>query len=241
MFNAYFINLANQLSALTTKPFDIFAIHPYPSGDYRSGDNSIQVDPLLYMPADQPTILRKFTDQLDSMGWSDRAVWITEIGWNRAKDSDNQDTLSCSLINQTMVSSGEQGLYLYRGFDFLFTQTAWSSGAAAVKKVFWYQYIDVGRTVPEEDCITATQRASSWYGSETAQYANPAVPLRVVDWWFGLYSGTNQNTPMPEPHFSACMFRHYGETNAVAACLPYVVYTPLTTASNLAAATAEQP
>jgi hypothetical protein len=239
----YFQILIPALASLNPIPFDIFAIHPYPSGDYRVGgpNTPILVDPLDYLPFEQPTILSKFYNQLASIGFADRPVWITEIGWNRAKDSTSQDTLGCSLINQTMVSGGEQGLYLYRGFDFLFKQTAWASGAASVKKVFWYQYIDVGRSVPESDCVTASQRASSWYGSDSAQYGQPATPHRLVDWWFGLYSGTDATTPLPVPHFSQCLFRQYPATNAVVSCLPYAIYAPLVAAPNLMATAAESP
>ena len=228
MHDAYFLELVDRLDAVSPRPFDIFAIHPYPSGDYRAGNGSVLVDPLSYLPYEPPSILKKFMDGLTSIGVGNRPIWVTELGWNRAKDSTSENTKSCALINQTMVSGVEQAIYLYRGFDFLFKRTAWDSGAPSVQKVFWYQYMDVGRNVPEAQCATATQAASSWYGSYSALFAEPAAPQRLVDWWFGLYSGTDGTTPLPVPHDSACTFQHYPDERTLFTCLTHV-YLPVVT------------
>jgi hypothetical protein len=78
-----------------------------------------------------------------------------------------------------------------------------------VDKIFWYQYYDVGLAVPETECLIQPAAAS------------PGAS-RIVDWWYGLYSGTDpaQGVTEPSPHLAACVFQAWPDTVRVAGCFP---------------------
>ena len=138
----YFDAVSNGLEGLGRQnpaPYDIFALHPYPSDEYK-GDNKIVVDPLDYLhwpeQPPKPTTIHKFFETMGENGKTNKSIWMTEMGWNRAAESANPATLACPLINSTMVNGMDQALYAVRGLDTLFRDTAWDSGAASVTKVF---------------------------------------------------------------------------------------------------------
>ncbi|RIK36253.1 MAG: hypothetical protein DCC55_27870 [Chloroflexi bacterium] len=153
------------------RPFDALAVHPYP----RKGEGP---DPAIYMFADQrwgyETILDKFLELMAEHGDGQKPVWVTEIGWNSARQSRNRPT----CFNAVLVQESDQARYLTTMFDILFHDVPlWGqSGTRAVEKVFWYQYMDVGTLDP---CA---------YGS--------GAHLLPKDWWFGLYRG-DKVTPKP--------------------------------------------
>jgi hypothetical protein len=146
------------------RPFDVLAVHPYP----RKGEGP---DPSVYMFAEQrlgyATILDKFLATMAEHGDGDKAIWVTEIGWNSARQSRNRPL----CFHAVLVQEGEQAHYLTTMFDILFNEVSlWGQpGARAVAKVFWYQYMDVGTVDP-------------------CAFGNAARPL-AKDWWFGLYRG----------------------------------------------------
>lgn len=195
------------------------------------------------MDEDSPTVIRKFLNTMNQSGNANDPVWVTEIGWNRAAESTNPTTLGCARVNQTMVDSYQQAKYLAGAYDFLFTQPTWPWGTRAVAKVFWYQYGDVGIAVKESDCtgnsVVNSSVPVSWDASLWAQ-TTLQEPTVVVDWWFGLYSGTdpNQGIIEPQPNLARCIYAKYpifdtvGPTeianlNVVEECLPVQIYLPI--------------
>jgi hypothetical protein len=153
------------------RPFDALAIHPYP----RKGEGP---NPAVYMFADRKlgyaTILDKFLETMAEHGDSQKPIWVTEIGWNSARQSRNRPT----CFNAVLVQESEQARYLTAMFDILLNDVPlWGQpGTHAVTKVFWYQYMDVGTLDP---CVLGSA----------------ARPL-PKDWWFGLYRG-DKVTPKP--------------------------------------------
>ncbi len=212
-------------------PYDIFALHPYPSDEYtRSG--KVVVDPLDYLhwpeQPPKPTIIHKFFDTMGENGKTNKPIWMTEMGWNRAADSTNPATLTCPLINSTMVSGVDQALYVVRGMDTLFKETAWDSGTPSVNKIFWYQYVDVG--IPQSMCNSASSAGNSpsWYSSFIVR-GGAAAQEAQVDWWFGLYSGIDwaQNGKI-SPNLVQCTYQAYpiDSPGEILECLG-LVYLPL--------------
>ena len=187
-------------------PYDVLSIHPYPSKEFRRSGQIIR-DPS-YLRAQQPTVLTRFMDIMGTAGHGERPIWVTELGWNRAADSQNPATLTCQRVYETMVTGAEQALYLPVQFDILFRETAWASGRPSVAKIFWYQYADVGVGISEAECRGDRQEA----GSDA---------VRIVDWWYGLYSGTDPASGVdePAPNQSECTFRVYPDPTAVSRCL----------------------
>jgi hypothetical protein len=138
-------------------------------------------------------------------GHAPRPIWITELGWNRAADSANPATLACQAVYETMVTGIQQAAYLPQQFDILFNEVEWSPGVPAVAKIFWYQYMDVGIAMDDAAC--------------RGRQANGGAP-HVVDWWFGLYSGTDGAAGVlePQPNLVECSFRAYPHADELAAC-----------------------
>ncbi len=186
-------------------PYDIFAIHPYPSKEFRRDGRLIR-DPT-YLLSTPPTAIHRFLQLMEAAGHAPRPVWITEIGWNRAADSSDPGTLRCTPVFETMVTGREQAEFLAQQFDILFQQVAWPEELPAVAKIFWYQYIDVGLAISEAECYGRRPGAGG--------------PQRVVDWWYGLYSGTDwaQGLREPQPNLAECTFRAYPDRAAVEVCL----------------------
>jgi hypothetical protein len=186
-------------------PYDVFAIHPYPSQEFRRAGRLIR-DPS-YLRHTAPTVLEPFLAIMREAGHAPRPIWITEIGWNRAADSSNPQTLACQAVYETMVTGAEQAAYLPQQFDILFKEVAWEPDSAAVTKIFWYQYMDVGLAIADAAC-----RGGRYTGG----------PQRVVDWWFGLYSGTDWAAGVlePQPNLVECSFRAYPDAAAISRCLP---------------------
>jgi len=193
-------------------PYDIFALHPYPSGEYIV-TGKVVVDPSVYLKWEQPTTIHKFFTTMTQTGKQNQPIWMTEMGWNRAADSTNPVTQGCPAVNGTMVSGPQQALYAVRGFDILFKETGWSSTIPSVNKIFWYQYVDV--SIPESECYTATSAATTPSGPTTYRVRGAALgqaqaPLQAADWWFGLYSGIDWNQGgVIEPNVAQCTFREY--------------------------------
>ena len=200
----YFSEVVRQLPT-DPVPYDIFAIHPYPSQEFRHAGRLIR-DPS-YLQYHAPTVLERFMEIMRKAGHAPRPIWITEIGWNRAADSSNPATLHCQAVYETMVTGVEQAAFLPQQFDILFKEVAWEAGIPAVTKVFWYQYMDVGLAINDSGCR----------GRRSA-----GGPVYVVDWWFGLYSGTDWFAGVfePQPNLVECSFRAYPDPVALSRCLP---------------------
>lgn len=221
-------------------PFDIFALHPYPSGDYRNGTGEILLNPWDYMYRDEgkgPTIIHKFMAEMARQGDENKPIWVTEIGWNSARGSAISE--NCPAINQTLVSPSAQAIYLVNGFDVLFQKSAWDwqrypATIAGVRKVFVYQYRDTGVNKECNAVTTAALPSPSWYDSYLARFVFPAEAASVVDWWFGLYDGHD----VPEPKPAECTFRQYPAADTVRDCLgmSYDLFMPLVTTGGSAPA-----
>ncbi|HAJ37413.1 MAG TPA: hypothetical protein DCL15_17220 [Chloroflexi bacterium] len=178
--------------------FDVVGVHLYPDVEYCSGARPVREPTFLY--DDEPTILVRLMRVLAAAGYADRPLWVTEIGWNRAADSDNPATHACACVAATLVNGSEQAAYLPQAFDILVRESAWPSTAPGVTKVFWYQYADVGLSAAAAGCGDVGG---------------------VVDWWYGLYSGIDSAAGIlePQPNRAACTFRAWPDAAAVAACL----------------------
>lgn len=241
----YFDNIALAVTDLSIfpGPYDVFAVHPYPSGQWRdSTSGEVLVNPYDYMYQEFPTVLVDFFDTMRSMGNENAPVWITEIGWNRAAESSRQSTLDCLRVKETMVDRYQQAEYLAAAFDVLFTDVLWSPDHAGVTKVFWYQYHDVAINVPESDCTgnspATASLPASWPATLWSQLTLEQAAVNV-DWWFGLYSGTDpaQGITEPQPNILVqCIFTKYPnfntnpldlrELDVMEECLPSNMYLP---------------
>lgn len=199
----YFEQVIQQFSG-SLVPYDVFAIHPYPSNEFRRNGRLIRDPSYLYY--ESPTVLAPFMAIMRAAGHSPRPIWITELGWNRAADSSSPATLGCQAVYQTMVTGIEQAAFLPQQFDILFKDVTWAPGIPAVAKIFWYQYMDVGLELDNATC-------------HDASYTEEAK--RVVDWWFGLYSGTDWRSGImePQPNLAECSFRAYPDPAALSRCL----------------------
>ena len=111
------------------RPFDVLALHLYFGAPY-------SFDPAIYLrAADQMNslggdrmIVDKFVRTMRQYGDVARPIWITEIGWNSAKNVPGATGLTVDQVTQSE--------YLKTSFDLLFN-------VAGVAKIFWYQYHDV--------------------------------------------------------------------------------------------------
>ncbi len=241
---AYFEAISDELSSQGRQnpaPYDILALHPYPSDEYIE-DGRVVVDPQRYLhwreEDPQPTIIHKFLDRMVDHGKENQPLWITELGWNRAQDSTNAITQNCPAVTTTWVDGYDQALYQLSGFDILFKETAWDSGAPSINKIFWYQYVDVG--IPESACFQVTgANTPSGPTSFIVQGAALQQPQQgQADWWFGLYSGIDHDPdkngisgdtpPVIHPNWVQCTFSKYpiNQPIPILECLS-VVYLPL--------------
>ena len=241
--NNFFAGVQKALidATIYPAPYDVFAIHPYPSGQWPdpNRNNLPKIDPYDYLDEEYPNVLNKFLTRMSDMGNRESQVWVTEIGWNRADESKRQSTKDCARVNQTMVDRFKQAKYLAGAFDVLFTSVKWDATKHAVPKVFWYQYGDTGIDLKKSDCgsiVAAARISPSWDASYWAQMTLNEETVNV-DWWFGLYSGTDTTTPVPVPNLSRCTFAKYPNfttvtsnnirnLNVVEECLPVEVYLP---------------
>lgn len=178
--------------------FDVVGVHLYPDAEYCTGAQPVRDPTFLY--GDTPTVLVRLMQALAAAGYANRPLWVTEIGWNRAGDSNNPATQRCACVAATLVTGIEQAAYLPQAFDILLRESAWPSTAPGVTKVFWYQYADVGLRAAAAGCGDVAG---------------------VVDWWYGLYSGVDGGAGIrePQPNPAACTFRAWPDAAAVAACL----------------------
>lgn len=151
------------------RPFDYLAIHPYP--------NDINgLNPVDYMykvvEPDENTILDKFSRTMAFYEDFTKTIWITEVGWNAAKEAITPPPPPCLVGVQ--VTETEQASYLKPAFDILFTEAyLWDHPEIpAVNKVFWYQYMDSGIKTP----------------------CDPPFPQEeTVAWLWGLYDSDKKN------------------------------------------------
>ena len=215
---AYMLGVRNALFSqgrLNPAPYDIFALHPYPSDEYMI-DNKVVVDPQVYLhwqeSEPRSTTIHKFLAEMVRHGKEDQPLWITEIGWNRAVDNIDNPSINqnCPAVATTMVNGFQQSLYAADGFDILFKETGWSSGEPSVNKIFWYQYVDVG--IPEEQCVQAVGASTpSWPASFLAQGASFGQTQETEpNWWFGLYQGIDfDQGGVINPNPLQCVYREY--------------------------------
>ncbi|MEZ4860534.1 MAG: hypothetical protein R3C14_04480 [Caldilineaceae bacterium] len=220
--NGYFIDTSAQLALRSRQnpaPYDLFALHPYPSNEYIQ-NGKVVVDPAVYLQWEQPTTINKFFETMEENGKQNQPIWITEMGWNGSANTMNEVTKACPAVNQTWVSREQQALYAVRGFDILFTETGWSPSIPSVTKIFWYQYVDV--SIPAAECHAATSAGTTPSGPASYRtrgrvLAQAQEAPQAADWWFGLYSGINwvtdeetkEVTGYIEPNLVQCTFREY--------------------------------
>jgi hypothetical protein len=184
-------------------PFDVFALHPYISTEYRYTDGRLMLDPQDYMHYEPPTIIQKFLDRLTSEGDGGKDLWATESGWNSAKGVPAGD--NCPAIAEQLVSRVEQANYLTSGFDILFNEPEWNPGAPAITKIFWYQFSDTTGAVECNPTLAAgagqgRQWSPSWNASSNALLS---PQLDTVPWYFGLYDSDRK------PKLAQCHYRCY--------------------------------
>ncbi len=197
----YLVTLYGELA--DPSPFDIFALHPYISTEYRYTDGRLMLNPQDYMHYEPPTIIQKFLDRLTSEGDGGKDLWATELGWSSARGVPEGD--NCPAIAEQLVSRVEQANYLTTGFDILFNEPEWNPGSPAIAKIFWYQFSD---TTGEVDCNTTSvaskgqsrQWSPSWNVSSNALLSPQSD---TVPWYFGLYDSARN------PKLSQCHYRSY--------------------------------
>ncbi|MCB9137193.1 MAG: cellulase family glycosylhydrolase [Caldilineaceae bacterium] len=198
-------------------PYDIFTLHPYPSDEYRL-DGRVVVDPNIYLHWREennpgPTTIYKFLDTMANRhGKGNQPLWITEIGWNRARDNIENAAVNenCPAVSTTMVSGFQQSQFAVGSFDILFKETGWDSSTPSVSKIFWYQYVDVG--IPSSQCYQAAVATTP--SGPTSYLARGGVSDQLQDddpnWWFGLYQGINWDQGgIIEPVPVKCVYRQY--------------------------------
>ncbi len=183
--------LIQVYDSTTSLAYDVFALHPYPSTLYRYWDGRLMVTPQDYMHYENPTIIRKFQDELAANGHAYKTIWATELGWNSAAGS--PPAQNCAAINEALVTRWAQASYLTKSFDILFKETGWTSHLPGVIKIFWYQYRDTGACI---NCAAAAAasgaQAFAWSPAWNALAPGATCPPErpnLVDWWFGLYQG----------------------------------------------------
>ncbi len=165
-----------------SSPFSYFAVHPYPKADY--GPN-----PGIYMYAELPlghdTIIDKFLETMYLESDGNKHVWITEAGWNSAKNLPNRPVCH----DPVLVTETEQSNYLKPMFDILFTEVdLWQiPGVSAVDKVIWYQYMDVG--VPDPCTGGQTNNSHAYIPVQEMTTSE-----QDVVWLFGLYRSDKTST-----------------------------------------------
>ncbi|MEM7130699.1 MAG: PA14 domain-containing protein [Chloroflexota bacterium] len=241
---AYFAAVSQALADLDNPrqnpaPYDILALHPYPSDQYVS-NNRVIVDPTIYLrqidDIAKPTTIHNYFETMIANGKNNGEIWITEIGWNRARDNTIQAQRdineSCGRVSSTMVRGTEQSTYAHSSFDLLFKQTAWSSGTPSIKNIFWFGYGDTG--LPENECDAGVTGASVSPSNGTSFIARGASLLEPqqddASWWFGLYQGIDWRPegPVMNENTVHCIFRNYPIDTAVPLfeCLD-IVFLPL--------------
>jgi hypothetical protein len=146
----------------TARPFDLFAIHPYPDAVITH-----TVNPQIYLHApdakgpNDRTIVDKFFGEMQGHSDGNKLIWVTEIGWNN-----NLDPGGIPGCRRNVAVNGlDQALYLKPSFDILFNEVL-NGGLPVVPKIFWFQYRDSG--------------------------ADNVCPNQNISWWYGLYNGNNQ-------------------------------------------------
>lgn len=199
----YFQTVYNLFNDPSNPPFDYFTNHPYPDSSQAGVPaDKKSLNPNDYLIFEFPTLLTKFTDEMNDGGAGGKRIWITEIGWNSAKGEAN---LSCQ--DTKVVSAQEQADYLTDSFHILFNQAVLADGQTkAVEKVIWYQYMDVA--IAEEVVCPAgavsTGKGFIATGYIPPEYKQPKANSIIVPWWFGIYNGNKT-----APKLSQCAFAAY--------------------------------
>lgn len=205
-------------------PYDIFALHPYPSYEYANVNTGLLLDPYEHWLAEDNTILTKFQRGMQGVNAlgrndSDKEIWITEFGWNSAKGSPADMDNRCITVEGPWVTNLTQAVYLANGFDVLFTDTQWPNevvARAAVTKVFWYQYRDTSLGINQSDCTPGQPSppilSPSWWDSWLRRIFGPPTPASpeqqiIIPWSFGLYDGNFS------PKLAHCTFKLYPFAN----------------------------
>lgn len=205
-YNNYFLEVYNRLDDEQghARPFDIFAIHPYPDDNYGK-------DPQWYMHVvtetltGNKTIIDKFVTTMELKGDTSKRVWVSEVGWNSALGSPNADSMSVDKI--------AQALYLQQSFDILLRE------ARSVDKVFWFKYMDQDEPM-SASTFNRILNGEHWrMRLPGGGLFDPASPLVDVPSYWGLYT---LNRLVPKP--SQCAFKFYPQR-----CpdLPSPVFLPL--------------
>ena len=212
-------------------PFDLFAVHPYPSGQYVDANGNFLLAPGDMWLAELPTVFSKFHDTLLGINAlnrndSDKDIWVTEFGWNSAKGSDQDNEDVCIAAEEDWVTEGQQENYLATGLNILFEDTAWpNEDRQSITKAFWYQYRDTGAELNVlSDCVDWPDRNSyNWYLSYMYNYLfGPSEDeVVVVPWSFGLYDGNFQ--PKYGTH---CAFKEYPNWPDACYNFDYQVFLP---------------
>ncbi|NJM39648.1 MAG: hypothetical protein HC853_02185 [Anaerolineae bacterium] len=210
--HTYFTRVLFELREIqqVALPFDIMAIHPYPDGARGLKDAR---DPRNYLYAfDSPmipgeTIIDRFVRAMEGNGTNQIDIWITELGWNSSKGTVGRPTCQ----EPVLVTEREQGPFIKAGFDVLLNNVY----KKAVKKLFVYQYMDVGSSN-----VCVLHQISHMTRNNPTTLNNPNDRDVVYDWLFGLYR-SDKHTAKP----SECWFRVYP-----ASCPPdRSVYLPMVT------------
>jgi len=214
-------------------PFDLFAVHPYPSGQYVDANGNFLLAPDDMWLTELPTVFDKFQqvllgrDNVLGRDDSDKDIWVTEFGWNSAKGSEQDNADVCVAAEKDWVTQGEQENYLANGLSILFEDTAWpDEDRQSITKAFWYQYRDTGAELNVlSDCVDWPDRNSySWYRTYMYNYlfGPDDEESVVVPWSFGLYDGNFQ--PKDGTH---CAFKEYPNWPDACYNFDYLVFLPV--------------
>lgn len=217
----------------TETPFDLFAVHPYPSGQYVDANDNYLLAPDDMWLAELPSVFDKFhqvllgLDNVLGRDDSDKDIWVTEFGWNSAKGSEQDNADVCVAAEENWVTRGEQENYLATGLSVLFENTAWpDEDRQSITKAFWYQYRDTGAELNAlSDCVDWPDRSSySWYRTYMYNYLFGPDEEESVDvpWSFGLYDGNFQ--PKYGTH---CAFKEYPNWPDACYNFDYLVFLPV--------------
>ena len=176
-----------------SRPFDIFAVHPYPNEVYGPNPAYLTAPPELSIG--ERTIVDRFFRNMAEEDDSFKKGWVTEVGWNSSLGSGNEPTCQGPFL----TTEQDQARFLKPAFDTLLDVRFWNNpDRPAIERVFWFQFMDQGI---EDPCVTLAANAPF-----VKVYPNSGDLLPTgqgVDWWFGLFQGDKKTPKDVFYHFRA--------------------------------------
>ena len=190
-FNAVYEHWNRALGR--SRPFDIFAVHPYPNEVYGPDPAYLTAPPELEVG--ERTIVDRFFKSMAGQDDGFKKGWVTEVGWNSSLGSGNEPTCQWPFL----TTEQDQARFLKPAFDTLLDVRFWNNpDRQAIERVFWFQFMDQGI---ENPCVTLAANAPF-----VKVYPNSSDLLPAgqgVDWWFGLFQGDKKTPKDVFYHFRA--------------------------------------